>query len=45
MVDRPPAVWNASSVPTGSGNSTGSISERASTSFGSPSRSTHEIVV
>ena len=38
----PPPVWNASSVPTGWGNSTASSSLSASTWIGWPPRSTHD---
>jgi hypothetical protein len=45
IVERPPAVWNASSSPTGASNCTGSISLSAFTVTRLPSRTTHESVV
>ena len=45
MVLMPPPVWNASSLPTGAGNSTGSTSLSASTCTGLPFRRTQDGVV
>lgn len=45
MVEMPPPVWNASSAPSGAGNSMVSSSESASTWVRFPPRSTHEGVV